>query len=73
MNFEHPIQPLHDLYARGHVRGLEGDIRNPLDLHARRDFDEQGRLLLPGQEPGRDGPQERGKLRLQTIQKDVSS
>ncbi len=49
MNLQHPVVPLDDLHAGGHVGRLEGHVEHVVDRHAGRNLDEQARLPHLGQ------------------------
>ena len=71
MDFEHPVEALDDLHAGGDLRAFQSYIGDAVNLHARRNLDEQRGLPRNGQETLRDGREERRHLRLQAVQKYV--
>ena len=67
VDLEHAVVALDDLHARLHVRGLEGDVGEAVDLDAGRDLDRQRGIAGERQEALRDGTQEGRVLGLQAV------
>jgi len=73
VDLEHAVEPLDDLHARPHVGGLDGDVGHPVDLDARGDLHDQGRLAGDGEEALGHRPEEGGELGLERVEEDEAA
>jgi len=71
MDFKHPIQTLNDLHAGRDLGRFQGHVRDAIDLHARRNLDEERGLSGDRQETLRDRGKERRHLWLQAIEENI--
>src|SRR5664280_359618 len=70
VDLEHPVEPLDDLHAGAHVGRLDGDVGDAVDLDARRNLHDEGRLEGDRKEPAGDRSDVCRHLRLQRVEGD---
>ena len=73
VDLEHAVEALDDHHPRADVGRLQRHVGDAHDVHARRDLDEERRLSRHGEEPLRNGPEERCELRLKPIDEYVAA